>query len=239
MKSATFPLLAAALLLAAAQPLDAEDAKAPDPAPAPAASTPATPPAGDATLLGNPPEADMTPEEKAERDARKSCKADICSAFRNKKADGADVSCPVIKSWRKEALSKLVSKLKVSWPYGKVHCTTTVKLKRAALVKAMTDDKYETKLDKHEVACTVEREKDPPSEIKFDFSPVVTFEKGKATKAKINWGKIEAPALIKSALWTATAADNTVNILSSTLVEDINKFIDKQCDEIKADWEGK
>ena len=238
MKSRFIPIVAAAVVWGgAALPALAEDTKAAGPAPA--ASTPAPAPAGDATLSGNPPEADMTSEEKAERDARKACKADICSAFRNKKADGADVSCPVIKSWRKEALTKLVSKLKVSWPYGKVHCATTVKLKRADLVKAMTDDKYETKLDKHEVACTVDRDKDAPSEIKFDFSPLVTFEKGKATKAKINWGKIEAPALIKSALWTATAADNTVNILSSTLITDINDFIDKRCDEVKAEWEGK
>lgn len=255
MKSAFLPLAAAAMLAAyVSTPVQAEEVKAPDTAPAaspaaapapsnspsPAQTSGAAPPsAGDGTLIGNPPEADMTPAEKAERDARKACKADICSAFRNKKAEGADVSCPIIKSWRKEALSKLVSKLKVSWPYGPVHCSTTVKLKRADLVKGMTDDKYETKLEKHAVACTVDLEKDAATEIKFDFSPTVTFEKGKATYAKINWGKIEAPALIKSALWTATAADNTVNILSSTLVDDINGFIDKQCDEIKSDWEGK
>jgi hypothetical protein len=256
MKTALVSLLFAATLgLTAAQTLAADETKVPDPAaaaappaaapdtanPSLAAPAPAavTAPATEGTLTGNPPEAEMTAEEKAERAARKACKADICAAFRNKKAEGADVSCPIIKSWRKEALSKLVGKLKVSWPYGPVHCSTTVKLKRADLVKGMTDDKFETKLEKHAVACTVDREKDAVTEIKFDFSPTVTFEKGKATKAKINWGKIEAPALIKSALWTATAADNTVNILSSTLVEDINGFITKQCDEVKAEWEGK
>ena len=218
----------------------AEETKTPE-APAAAAGTEATTtaPTADPKISDNPPEADMTAEERAERDARKACKVEICSAFRNKKADGPDISCPVIKSWRKEALNKLVGRLKVSWPYGKIHCSSTVKLNRGDLVKAMTEDKFQSQLGKHEVVCTVEREKDGPSEIKFDFSPAVTFEKGKATKAKINWGKIEAPALIKSALWTATAADNTVNILSSTLVEDINDFIDKRCDEVKADWQGK
>ena len=228
-------------------PCSAEETKAPDTA-APAASAPAAaatpapaaPPATkDPKISDNPPEAEMTAEERAERDARKACKIEICAAFRNKKTEGADISCPVIKSWRKEALNKLVGRLKVSWPYGKIHCSSTVKLNRADLVKAMTEDKFQSQMSKHEVACTVEREKDAPSEIKFDFSPAVTFEKGKATKAKINWGKIEAPPLIKSALWTATAADNTVNILSSTLVEDINDFIDKRCDEVKADWQNK
>ena len=73
----------------------------------------------------------------------------------------------------------------------------------------------------------------------FDFSPKVSFEKGKATKAKINWGKVTAPTLVKGALWTATAADNTVNVLSSTLVDDINDFIGKKCDEVKDDWANK
>ena len=247
MKNVRMAVFASLALGLSALVCRAEETKAPDAA-APAASAPAaagteapaaTAPTADPKISDNPPEVEMTAEERAERDARKACKVEICSAFRNKKADGPDISCPVIKSWRKEALNKLVGRLKVSWPYGKIHCSSTVKLNRADLVKAMTEDKFQSLLGKHEVACTVEREKDVPSEIKFDFSPAVTFEKGKAIKAKINWGKIEAPSLIKTALWTATAADNTVNILSSTLVEDINDFIDKRCDEVKADWQGK
>ncbi|MGL4395515.1 MAG: hypothetical protein ACRCS9_03145 [Hyphomicrobium sp.] len=178
----------------------------------------------------------LTAEEIAERDARKACKVAICGAFRNKSADGGDISCGVIKSWRKEQLTKLISKLKVTWPYGDVRCTSTVKLKRADLVKAMSDEKFESTIDKHEVSCAVERERDGPADIKFDFAPKVTFEGGKATKASMNWGKIDAPTLVKGALWTATAADNTVNLLSGTLVEDINDFISKKCDEVKSEW---
>ncbi len=220
--------------IAAALPLRAEDAKAPD-----AAATTPAPATSDPRPSDNPPEAEMTAEEKAEREARKSCKIDICKAFRTKKTVGPDISCPVVKSWRKEALTKLIAKLKVSWPYGPVHCVATVSLKRAELVKAMTEDKVEAKLDKHQVACTVDREKDAPAEVKFDFTPTVTFEKGKAMKAQIHWGKIEAPALLKGAMWTATAADNTINMLNGTLVEDINDFIGKKCDEIKSEWDGK
>ena len=194
---------------------------------------------GDVKPSDSPPDSALTAEEKAEKEARKSCKVDICAAFRAKKIEGPDIACNVTKSWRKEQLGKLVGKLKVSWPYGSVRCTSGVNMKRADLIKAMTDDKIEMQLDKHSVACVVEREKEASTDIKFDFSPKVTFEKGKATKAKINWGKIEAPALIKSALWTATAADNTVNLMSSTLVEDINDFIDKKCDEVKDQWAGK
>jgi hypothetical protein len=214
-------LIASAFLLSG--PAVAEDAAAP-------ATTPAA--ASDAKPSDSPPDAELTAEERAE-------KVDICKAFRAPNSEGKDIACNVVKSWRKEQLGKLVGKLKVSWPYAAVRCTSAVTMKHADLVKAMTEDKLVLQLDKHTVSCVVERDKDGPTDIKFDFSPKVTFEKGKATKAAINWGKIEGPALIKGALWTATAADNTVNLLSSTLVEDINDFIDKKCDEVKDQWAAK
>jgi hypothetical protein len=182
---------------------------------------------------------DLTPEEQAEREARKVCKAQICAGFHNRNPQRADVACSVLKSWRKEQLSKMLQKAKVSWPWGPVKCTTTVKLKGAVLAKAMTDDRYQADLDTHKVVCEVEREKAEPATIDFEFAPKVTFEKGKAVKAELNWGKIEAPTLIKGAMWTATATDNTFNVLQSTLVEDINDFIGPRCDEVKAEWSGK
>lgn len=183
-------------------------------------------------------EIELTPEEKAEREARKGCKVAICAAFRNK-SPGADISCDVVKTWRKEQIDKMISKAKVHWPYGKVQCKAHVALKRNELVKATTEPKFEAKLAKHEVKCTVDREKEAPSEIRFDFSPTVTFEGGKATKAHLNWGKIEAPTLVKGALWTATATDNTFNVLQGTMVDDINDFMTKKCDEVKDELGGK
>ena len=184
-------------------------------------------------------EVELTPEEKAEREGRKDCKVAICSAFHNRKADGGDISCKIVKTWRKEQLEKMVSKAKVSWPWGQVQCTSDIKLKRDGMIKAMTEPKYELALDKHMVNCRVARESEAEAEIKFDFTPKVTFEKGKATKASLNWGTIEAPTLVKGAMWTATATDNTFNVLQGTVVEDINDFIGPKCDEVKADWQGK
>ena len=181
---------------------------------------------------------ELTPEEKAEREARKACKVSICAIFHNRKADGPDVACSVLKTWRKEQLDKMVSKAKVSWPWGRVKCVADVKLKRADLIKGMTDAKFEAQLEKHEVKCEVDRDKEPKAEINFDFSPKITFEAGKATRATLNWGKIEAPTLVKGALWTATATDNTFNVLQSTIVEDINDFIGNKCTEVKDDWKG-
>jgi hypothetical protein len=181
---------------------------------------------------------ELTPEEKQEREVRKACKVAICAIFHNRKADGPDVSCNVLKTWRKEQLDKMVAKAKVSWPWGRVKCVADVKLKRADLIKAMTEAKFEATFAKHDVKCEVEREKDAKAEINFDFTPKVAFEGGKAVKAQLNWGKIDAPALVKGAMWTATASDNTFNVLQSTIVEDINDFVGNKCTEVQDDWKG-
>ena len=177
---------------------------------------------------------ELTPTEIAEKEGRKACKVAICSAFRAKKA-GPDIACGVVKSWRKEQLEKMVSKARASWPWGEVRCTVDIKLPREGLIKAVSEPKYELSIDAHAVVCTVDREKEP-AEIKFSISPKVQFEAGKAVKARLNWGKITAPTLVKTAMWTATATDNTFNVLEGTVVEDINDFIGAKCDEVKDEW---
>ncbi|MGQ0673523.1 MAG: hypothetical protein ACT4N2_11710 [Hyphomicrobium sp.] len=184
------------------------------------------------------PQTELTTEEKAERDSRKACKVAICDAFHNRKP-GPDVACKVVKSFRKTQLEKMVSKAKVSWPWGRVVCTSDVRLKRDLLLKALVADKLVAEFDSHKVSCTVEREKDGAAEITAEFTPKVTFEKGKAVKASLNWGKVDGPTVIKGALWTATAADNTIGVLQSTIVDDVNDFTSKKCDEVKPEWAGK
>ena len=175
----------------------------------------------------------LTPAEIAEKAARKGCKVNICSAFLLKKP-GDDISCNVVKSWRKSQLDAMVKKARVSWPWGPVKCTADLKLPRDQMIKAMDEPSFELTLEKHTVSCVVQREKEPAT-IKFSFAPKVKFKDGKAIKAALNWGKIEAPTLIKGAMWTATATDNTFGVLQSTLVEDINNFVGKKCPDIKSE----
>jgi hypothetical protein len=184
-------------------------------------------------------DANLTPEEKAEKEARKACKVDLCQAFHTKVTGGNDIACHVIKSWRKEQLIKLVGKLKVTWPYDGVRCTTDLSVKRADLVRAMTEKTVEIQFQNHAVTCIIASDKSGATHFKFELAPKVKFENGKATEAHAHWGKIEAPTLIKSALWSATAADNTVNLLSSTIVDEVNEFVSKKCDEVKDKWASK
>jgi len=179
---------------------------------------------------------ELTPEEIAEREGRKACKVAICAAFHVRKADGPDIACNVLKTWRKEQLQKMIERAKVSWPWGRVKCVADIKLKRADLIKATSEASHVTTLDKHEVNCEIDRDKEVPAKIHFSFAPKITFANGKATKAALNWGAIEAPTLVKGAMWTATATDNTFNVLQTTLIEDINDFIGPKCDEVKEEW---
>jgi hypothetical protein len=182
--------------------------------------------------------ADLTPEERAERANRHACKVSLCQAFRAPASTEGNVTCDVLKTWRKEQLSKLVEKAKVSWPWGAARCTTRLSFKRADLARALSQPEYEARFDTHKVTCELDREADKYS-VNVEIAPKVTFKDGKAIKAALNWGKIDAPLLAKSALWPATAADNTLGVLQSTIIEDINDFLGPKCDEVKEEWQRK
>jgi hypothetical protein len=177
-------------------------------------------------------------DEKKERETRKVCAVALCSTLHNQKPATGDVTCSVRKTWRKELLVKIMSRGKITWPWGDARCTGALKLDRATLVKGMTEPEFEAQFDKHEIHCQLEAEKEK-YDVKLEIHPKVTFKHGKAVKAKLNWGKIEAPKLAKPALWSATAADNSFGVLQSVVVDDINDFIQTKCMEVKVEWQGK
>lgn len=174
---------------------------------------------------------------KAEKEARKACKIEICSLLHTTKAEGADVACHVVKTWPKDDVSELIKSTKMSWPWGHAKCEVDVKAKRAVLVAARNEEKYEVELDEHTVACSVDRGAEAePLVFKIALKPKITFAAGKATKAVLNWGTLEAPSLAKGVLWPATALDNQMNVLESKVVDAVNEFVDTKCLEVKDAW---
>lgn len=171
-----------------------------------------------------------------EKEARKACKVEICSILRSKKKDGPDVACHVIQTWPKQAMNAIFEKGAVSWPWGHAHCSADVKLKRADLVAAMSEPKYEATFDPHTVTCDIERGAGEEKYVfKVTLTPKVTFEGGKAVKADLQWGEIDAPMLAKGIIWPATKLDNQIGMFSGQFVEMVNRFVDKKCDEVKGD----
>lgn len=213
---ATQALLAASILLSLPAAASAQDAK-PDPAAAP-----------------------ETEQEKQERAGRRKCAASLCSTLHNKKPAEGLVTCNIQKTWRKEALTKVLSRAKVSWPWGDTRCTSELKFDRAMLVKAMQEPEFEAQFDTYDIRCQIDNAKDKDKyDVTAQVRPKVTFKQGKAVKANLNWGKIEAPTLAKSALWSITAADNTFGLLQSIAVDDVNEFITTKCMEVKDEWQDK
>jgi hypothetical protein len=185
-----------------------------------------------------PASAPETEEEKQERASRRQCAVELCATLHNHKPDTGDVSCGVRKTWRKDVLVKMLERGKVTWPWGNAHCSTELKFDRGVLVKSMTLPEFEAQFEKHDIRCDLEGESEK-YEIRLQVQPKVTFKQGKAVKASLNWGKIEAPKLAKTALWSATAADNSFGVLQSIVVDDINEFIQTKCMETKEEWQGK
>ena len=199
---------------------------------------PAVAPAQDAKDAKAGAAASETEEEKKDRAARRACAMAVCAVLHNRTPAAEPVACNLQKTWRKEVMTKILARGKVSWPWGDTRCGSQVKLDRALLIKAMQEPEFEAQFDTYNVRCLIENAKD-----KYDVSvalrPKVTFKQGKATKASLNWGKIEAPALAKTALWSITAADNTFGLFQSMAVDDINDFIGTKCMEAKEEWQGK
>ena len=129
-------------------------------------------------------------------------------------------------------LKDKILKGKMDWKWGHAQCEADVKLDRSLVAKVMSEPKLEIKVGKHKVACNLEQEDGKETyKVSFSIDPTVTFENGKATKAVLGWSDVEGSTLAKSALWSATAVDNTLNVLQGTVVEQINDFFGPKCDE--------
>ena len=167
-----------------------------------------------------------------ESQARLACKKAICEANRSKKADGDALACKVVKTWPAVDLKDKILKGKMEWKWGNAQCEAEVKLDRAVVAKIASEAKLEVKVGKHKVTCNLEPEDGKAAgQLVFAIDPTVTFENGKATKAVLGWSEVDGSTLAKTALWSATAVDNTFNVLQGAVVEQINEFFTTSCDE--------
>jgi hypothetical protein len=168
-----------------------------------------------------------------EKKAREACKKLICEAARLKKSDGDPLVCKVLKTWPAQDLRDKILKGKLEWKWGHAQCETEVKLDRSLLAKVMSEAKLEIKVGKHKVSCDLEQEDAKEThKLTFSIDPVVTFENGKAVKTTLNWSEVDGTTLAKTALWSATAVDNTLNVLQGAVIEQINTFFGPECDEV-------
>jgi hypothetical protein len=167
-----------------------------------------------------------------EQEARRGCKVSICEAARAKAAQGDNIACKVVKTWPEIDLKTKVLKGAMQWPFGNAQCEAAITIDRKMLVAAASEAKYEAKIGKHDVSCQLyTKDGKDKHALTFTIDPVVTFEKGKAVKAVLHWSNVGGTTIAKTAAWSATAVDNTFNVLQGAVVDSINDFFGSGCDE--------
>ena len=180
----------------------------------------------------------LTPEELAEKDARKACKKKICDIIASRDPTGEDVSCDIVKTWREDDIVKMLGG-KISWPWGKAVCQSRLEVKRKDLALAMSAPDYDMVMPEQKVRCTLaQQDGGTPYAVEITLAPTATFENGKATEARINWGEASAPTFIYPLIYAGTGLDNSANVLGSEVVRMINEFTTKKCAEVKAEAPG-
>jgi hypothetical protein len=166
-----------------------------------------------------------------EQEARRGCKVAICQAARSK-APGDNLACKALKTWPDIDLKTQILKGAMEWPFGHAQCEASINIDRKMLIAAVSEPRYEAKIGKHDVTCNLETKdgKDKHT-VTFTIDPVVTFEKGTATKAALHWSNVSGSTIVKTAVWSATAVDNTFNVLQNAVIGQINNFFGPSCDE--------
>jgi hypothetical protein len=177
----------------------------------------------------------LTPEELAEKEARKECKKKICDIIAARDPEGEDVACDIVKTWREEDIVKMLGG-RINWPWGKAVCQSRLELKRRPLALAMSEDQYEISMPEQKVRCTLaQKEEGEPYAIEVRLAPKVKFESGKATEASVNWGEASAPMFIYPLIYAGTGLDNSANVLGPEVVRMVNEFTSKKCAEVKVE----
>jgi hypothetical protein len=167
-----------------------------------------------------------------ESQARQACKAKICEIARKKEPQAENIACKVLKTWPAIDLKEKILKGKLDWPWGDAQCEANLTLSRDLIIAAMAGPKYEAKVGKHQVECRLSAKEGKDAQaLQFTIDPVVTFENGKALKASLHWGEVSGSKAAKSALWSASAVDNALNVLQGVVLEQINEFFGPKCDE--------
>ena len=178
---------------------------------------------------------ELTPEEKAEKEARKACKMKICDIIATRDPNGENVSCDIVKTWREEDIVKMLGG-KIGWPWGKAVCQSKLELERKSLALAMSDTAREVVMPVQKVRCTLaQKTEGEPYTVEVALAPKVKFENGKATEASLNWGEATAPLFIYPLIYAGTGLDNQANVLGPEVVRMVNEFTTKKCAEFKVE----
>jgi hypothetical protein len=163
-----------------------------------------------------------------EREKLKACEKSICTMLTKKEAAGADLSCNLSKTWTKDQIKAGIEKKKVTWSLGDAQCSIDVKLTRAAIIDAVSKPEQTLDFGPHTVKCVVDRE-GTQTPISITMAPKVTFKGGQAVTALLGVKEIDAPSVVKGAIWTAATFEDNVGLFHADILKGINEFVGPKC----------
>ena len=166
-------------------------------------------------------------EAKDEKAQLEACERDLCAILVKREA-GGDLQCSMQKTWAGSKIKQGVEEKKLTWSLGDVRCGVKLEVKRQDMLDALTKPQSELKLAPHAIRCDVEREKEVVP-ISVTMTPRIQFKDGKAAKVWLGIGEIQAPAVVKGAIWTAAQLEDTFGVVHSDLVKEINRFVYDRC----------
>ncbi len=172
-------------------------------------------------------------ETVSERDALKACEKKICEIVVKKEASGADFACTLTKTWAKDKIKDGIEKKRLSWSLGNARCVIDVGVKRSDILEAMSKPTHTIEFAPQTVKCQVEREKDT-LDVAVTMAPKIQFKDGKAEKAWLGVKNIEAPTVIRGAIWTVAQAEDYFGLFHSDMVAEINEFTGQKCTKAMA-----
>lgn len=177
------------------------------------------------------PAKEPSPVKEAEAAAIKACEKSLCTVAVKKSAADGDVKCDLKKTWTKADIAKSVEKKHLSWSFGDARCSVPLVVPGQLLVDALTKPAQTLALPSQTAHCEVDstKEGEKAAVVNVDLAPSFEFKDGKVVKAKINIGKIEAPAAVKGAIWTAAKAEDYFGLFEGQMLEGLNKLLGESC----------
>jgi hypothetical protein len=168
-----------------------------------------------------------------EKEARRACKVDICTAFAKPDA-GAPIACDVTKTWTQQDITTRIVGGSYVWRYGHTQCTVKLALDRALIAKAMKEMKTTVSFPEHTFVCNVD-DADPSKGRAFSvtatITPAIAFENGQAKSVTLEPVKIEGSSVASAAVTSLIAVDKVSGLVSRAAAAEINTFLFEKCKE--------
>ena len=166
-------------------------------------------------------------EQSGEAKAIDACEKQLCTMLLTKSPAGGDLKCQLTKTWQQSTIKEAESTA-VKWGYGDARCSVDLNITRAAIVSAMTAEKFTYEVPAHTANCLVENEGEA-SKVTVRLAPKIVFKNGKAEKVWINLKNVDGPVSVKATIWTVARLEDSIGIFHRQMIKSMNKFVERSC----------